>query len=767
MNLPDQYLPTEEEQEAGAMGMEVEEEVEDEAAEEQRRALFASLCQSIIARRKEAIDHRANSGIEQEWIEDEECYQGIDDGNRHEFAGGATKPLAGGSSPLKRDRPYGSTVVPNITGPYVDAAAARIGDMLLPTDDRNFAIDPTPIPDLGDVVRSLVQQSQQPQAQDGAVPMPDGSVATLDQLDAQVKQTKAEAQRKADKAQTRIDDWLVECDYHGELRQVIDDCAELGSGVIKGPTPVLRRLKRWQQLDGQAVLEIKETYAPASKRISCWDLFPDKDCGTNIHAGDYIFERDRLSPSKLRDLKGQDGYLEDEIERVLEQKPSKHTQAGKPDKKENDHSDLYEVWYYYGVIKPEELEAAGCECEDDAPVVYAILTIVNDLIIRASINPSSEGAFPYDLIPWKRRPNMPWGMGVAREIRTPQRMVTAAARNLMNNAGLAAGPQIIYRRTGLKPRDGKWEIRPNKFWEADDDTDVTKAFTSVVFPMLLAELERIIQLGMKFAEDVTGLPMLLQGQQGKAPDTVGGLTILNNNANAVLRRIARLFDSKITEPHIGRYYDWLMEYGEDPEEKGDCTVNARGSSALVERDIQTQEMVQLLQLSTNPAFGKSPKRAMDEYLKSRRFDPTAFDYTEQELEQQAQQEQPKAPAVQAAEIRAQNAVEVANIRAQVEMATDKTDVDRDMIYSQAEMARVDNEHQARMAELAVRRELAMLDYANKNQLKLNDVRSQLAQTAAKIKSTERLAAMGAAASQMPKPPVEPPGRAPAGQSFQR
>ena len=742
-----------------------------EDMEEIQRALYASLCEAVIARRKEAINHRSNSGIEQEWIEDDEAYEGIDDGNRHEYANGATKPLAGGSAPLKRDRAYGSTVVPNITGPYVDAAAARIGDMLLPTDDRNFALDPTPIPDLGEVVRGLLTEQGLAGADPGAVPMPDGSTMTLEQVEAKVQETKAEAQRKADKAQTRVDDWLTECDYHGEMRAVIDDCARVGSGIVKGPHPVKRKTKRWEVgPDGMTALVIKEEYVPISKRVSYWDFFPDKDCGSDIHEGDYCFERDRLSATKLKALKGQPGYLEDAIEEVLTQGPIRHTQSGKSDRsdrKNDDNTDLFEVWYYYGIIKSEELEAAGCECEDDAPTVYAILTIVNDLIIRASINPAVDGSMPYDLIPWKRRSGMPWGKGVAREIRTPQRMVTAATRNLMNNAGLSSGPQIVYRKSGLRPRNNKWEIHPNKFWEAEDEVDVGKAFVAVTFPMLLAELERIIMLGMKFAEDVTGLPMLLQGQQGKAPDTVGGLTILNNNANAVLRRIARLFDSCITEPHIRRYYEWLMEYGENPDEKGDCQVNARGSSALVERDIQTQEMIQVLQLSANPAYGWNPKKAAAEYLKSRRFDPSTFEYTEEEQAKLAEQEPPKAPVVQAAEIRAQSAAQVAEIRAQVDMATDKNDVDRDMVYSQAEMARVNNEHQARMAELMVRKELAMLEYASKNQLKLNDVKAQLAQTAAKIKSTERLAAMNTTAQFLPKPPVEPPGRAPAGRSFQQ
>lgn len=725
----------------------------EEMAEEERLRILDSLRMAIVARRKEAIEARFNSGIEQIWTEDEEAYQGIDDANRHEHGSIAAKPAhAENQLPVPRKNKYGSTAVPNITAPYTDAAAARIGDMLLPTDDRNFAIKPTPIPDLADVMAKLPPEAQQ---------------VGPEQIDAKLKATKAEADRKAEKAQTRIDDWLTECDFHGEMRTVIDDCARLGSGVVKGPHPVRRRAKAWRRMGPEMALEIIEKTAPASKRIDCWDLFPDKDCGADIHQGDYIFERDRLSATKLRELKGQAGYIDSQIDLVLKQDPMRHTPGGKFADKAADTKDLYEVWYYYGILKADEIRATGCECSDEDDTVYAIITMINDTIVRSSPNPLDGGDFPYDIIPWKKRRNMPWGVGVAREIRTPQRIVTAATRRLLDNAGFAGGPQIVVRKNGLRPKDGKWAIHPLKVWEADEDTDVNKAFAAVEFPMLIDKLERIIQIGMKFAEDVTGLPMLLQGQQGKAPDTVGGMTMLNNNATGVLRRIARLFDSKITEPHIRRYYDYLMEFGEDEDEKGDYKIDARGSSALVERDIQAQEAVQVLQLSINPAFGWNPKKAAAEYLKSRRFTPANFEYTPEELEQMAQQEQPTAPQIQAAQIRAQSAAQVAQINAEVKMATDATDTDRDLAYVQAETARSQSEHQARMAELGVRRELALLDYANKRGLNLDKVKAELAKTAMTLQTQERMANANNQARQVAKPAFEPKGRAPNGQAFQR
>lgn len=284
--------------------------------------------------------------------------------------------------------------------------------------------------------------------------------------------------------------------------------------------------------------------------------------------------------------------------------------------------------------------------------------------------------------------------------------------------------------------------------------DLSKALIPFNIPMMQEELMGIIQFALKMAEDVTGLPMILQGQLGKAPDTVGGMQMLQNNASSVVRRLAKLFDDRFTEPHIGRYYEWLLLFGENDEAKGDLQIDARGSSTLVERDIQNMEIAQLLAFSKDPAFDLSPARCMEEYLRSRRFDPSRFKPTDQEREALANKPQPEAPQITAAKI-----------RAQVDLQRAQLDTDRDTAYVQAQTAKVEADHTARMAELELKRELAMLDYANRRDITLEQVRADLAKKAADINLTRELAHVKARADLLPTPPVEPPGRAPAGESF--
>jgi len=102
---------------------------------------------ALLSKRQKAIQARKKSGIEEIWDQDSEYYEGIDDANRGEVSTSITKNLVdrGGYSRVNRKR-TGSNVFMNITKQYTDIAAMSLADMLLPVDDANFEVRPTPKP---------------------------------------------------------------------------------------------------------------------------------------------------------------------------------------------------------------------------------------------------------------------------------------------------------------------------------------------------------------------------------------------------------------------------------------------------------------------------------------------------------------------------------------------------------------------------------------------------------------------------------------------
>lgn len=764
---------------------------EDEAAKREREEALAARVEafgaSLVSKRDEAVSFRAQSGIEEEWAICEEAYQGIDDANRGQVAstGKPSSPNGGyvnGSPAANANR---STVFMNITRPYVDACAARVGDMLMTTDDTAWSMKPTPkvsgveapnaqaVPQQGMLTppgqppAPLGQPGQPGQPMPGQPPMaPAAPVDPEEGVD-------EEAKKRAAGATKQIEDWHIECQYHAEMRKGIEDAARLGTLVLKGPFPVGRTSRKARSVDGGLEFLLIEEIKPASKAISPWNFYPDPGCGEDIQHGSYCWEADTITARALRELKGVPGYIASQIDKVLEEEPGARVGTGAPSRKQSvSDKRAYPIWYYHGLAEREDLEAAGVKIPVKGDVSCPCMVVmVNDHVIKASLNPLDSGEFPYDLMPWSRKAGLPWGTGVAAQINTPQRMLNAATRNMMDNSGLSSGPQIVLRKSAIIPANQKYEITPRKLWFANEETDVQDirgAFVAVNIPTQQAELQNIINFALKMAEDVTGMPMMMQGQTSPTtPQTLGGQIMQQNNASVTLRRIARLFDDRVTERHIRRYYEYLMIHGEDDSIKGDFQIDARGSTALVERDIQNQQVLAMGQFVLNPAFGIDPEKWMVEAMKAQRLDPKRFQLDATKKAQMAQQPPPKAPQVEAAEIRANADVQKTQIMANVQVARTQADTDRDTVYVQAETERSQLEHQARMAELEQRERLAMLDYANKNNVTLEQIKADLAKTAMKINSVKELAGMKASADAMPKPPIEPAGRAAPGMSYQQ
>lgn len=739
-------------------------------AESKRLAQLASFASRLTAKRSEAVNARKQSGIERIWKEDDDYYMGIDEANRGEST---LKPASmNGRLTSSRNGPasHKSNVFVNITQPYVDAASARVADMALPTTDKPFGIKPTPMPDV--IEASKNHDEMMP---GGQYTVGQASQAFLDI-----------ATEKAEKAETQIWDWLCESRWHSEVRKVIEQASRIGTGCLKGPTPVKRKKRAMNKIDdGTIALILEEEIKPESKAISVWNLFPDPSCGASIHNGSYIFERESINARQLRDLKGT-GYIDSEIDEVLKEGPGKINVGGRDKFREQaEESDMYEIWYFYGTADKEDLEAAGCPCDKEA-YIPVVISMVNDRIIKASMSVLDSGSFPYDVMVWQRSDDHWSGIGVARQVRTAQRIINAAARNMLDNAGVSAGPQLIMRTGVISPADGEWSVTPLKIWTVDEDADiqnVNSAITSIAIPSMQQELDAIIKMALDFAERSTSMPIMLQGQQGSATETVGGMTMLQNNSNTVLRRIAKIYDDDLIEPHILRYYEWLMLYGEE-EAKGDFNVIAEGSSALYERDAANQAIMQLIQLSGNPQFGLNPEKIMTEVLKMNKITPARVSYSDEEKEQMKQQQ-----GQQQADPKIEAQKEIANIKIQGEMEKAKLlqsgDMEKAKLVQSSDMAELERKNQAMQAEFNFKMQMLQAEHQHQLQLKeldykiemmrlsssqqisLDSIKASLASDAMKLKTQTKLSEMDLAHKQALIPPTEPVGRAQDGHSFQQ
>jgi hypothetical protein len=486
-------------------------------------------------------------------------------------------------------------------------------------------------------------------------------------------------------------------------------------------------------------MEMVQEVTPASYSVDPRNVWPDPGCGDSIHKGKGIYEREQMTSRQVRDLAKQPGFMKDQLRKVLEEGPKKSAtfQELKDDDQRDVARDVYEMWTYWGEVDHDDLAAAGVDVgqKDELRAISACVVVINSTVVKVFMNPLEGGDLPYDFYVWEKVSDSVWGYGIPYLMRAQQRVLNAAWRQMMDNAGVSSGPQIIVKAGAIQPADKQWQLSARKIWFATDEVDdVRKAFTAVEFNSYQGELANIIKMAMELADQETGVPTLLQGEKGSAPDTVGGMQMLMNSANVVLRRLVKQFDDMITRPHIRRYYDYNMMYNEDEEVKGDFSIDARGSSALLIRDIQNQAFLNLLAAAANPVFGVylDTQKLFEKALQAQHIDPKDVFKSEDELEKikEASGQPPAAPE--------NPALAVAKMRGDIEMQKAQAQNQGDMAELQVRQQIAQQEGELRMAEMQITREIEMLKLSNTQNISLEQIKAKLADTAIKERGKKEL-----------------------------
>jgi hypothetical protein len=528
--------------------------------------------------------------IEQRWLDDIRQYHG-------EYASDEAAKLA---------RAKGSEVFVNITRNKTNAAEARLQDMLFPTDDRNFGIYPTPVPELDYISK------QEPET-------PDQQTAIQ-----AARSIVAEATQSAIQMQDVIDDQLLESRYHIKARDIIHDACQLGTAIIKGPVIVGRTKKRWDVMpDGMSVLQIVEALEPTVERIDPWDFYPDMSAKT-ISEAEFVFERRRLSKKQLRDMANLPGVLVSQLREIVKTSAkSTHIAKDFTDDIRNitgintvGEGNKYEIWEYHGPVSKSELIDAMRMSDDEIDQeeidelhdeVEATVFFSGDRVIKVAVNPMDSDERPFAVFNWEKDESSIFGFGVPCLMRSAQRVINASWRMMMDNAGLSVADQLVINKELLYPADGTWDMTPKKIWYLRDKTrSVQEAFASFATPSHQIELANIFTMARQLADEETNLPLIAQGEMGPhVTKTSSGMAMLMNSSNIVLRKAVKNWDDDITRPLITRFYDWNMQFNERADIKGDFSIEARGSGALLVREKQQENLMIYANMSMSvPEFSK-------------------------------------------------------------------------------------------------------------------------------------------------------------------
>lgn len=614
-----------------------------------------------------------------------------------------------------------SKVFVGYTRAKTDAWSAQMTDMLFPSDDKNYGISPTPVP-------QIAHLAKQPDSQD---PMQMQQINMAKELMQQAKE-RSEAMEKL------IDDQLAECDYASEARLALHYAAVLGTGILRGPVVDTIDERIWSD-DGMGnwSAQTKSKIVPKVRLVLPWDFVPDMTAPT-LKDCQFVFERSYLTKKQLQNLLNNPYYLADTVQALIESEASRtHTSSSDMDgyldtlrtlsgleKASNDKR--YEVWTYHGGIPVSVLEQANQSLEEGyalelteeqksekAEIDGVIVMTGNGKILSVNLNPLDTAEFPYSVYTCEPDVACVFGFGIPYLCRDAQEILNTAWRGMIDNGVLTIGSQIVVNSSVLSPVDKSWEIKPNKLWRTNDRVsanasfEAQRAFGVFNFESRQQELANIIQLAKSFMDEESGLPMIAQGEQGQVTPTLGGMSMLMNAANAVRRRQVKEWDDQVTKPLIRRFYEYNMAMNDDPNIKGDMQVVARGTSALLVKETQTAQIIDIFQ-----KFGNHPQLsyAFDWYdgaktlMQSMSMGAKTMLLSREDYEQKLQQiEQANATQPQDPEIlKSQMQMQLAQKKQQHEMQLEQMKLQHAMQIEQMKVAIKEKELEVKMMEIEMR-----------------------------------------------------------------
>ena len=373
-------------------------------------------------------------------------------------------------------------------------------------------------------------------------------------------------------------------------------------------------------------------------------------------------------------------------------------------------TDVYVVWEYRGPLERDEIEDIMRELmrteEGDEPVSIevdpliqadAVLFFCQGEMLKYGITHMDDNSPIYSIYQMEKSTARLWSVGLPFLIREQAAILIDAWRGMLDNAALAAQPQIEINTAIIqRPDDAPPIIEPGAIWERMADAGDQPGLIFHQVPIHQEQYANIIELALRFVDTETNISVLAAGEQGAhTTRTAGGIGLLMNAVNVVFRRVIRNYDDGITMTAIPRAYHYLMQFSPKEEIKGDYTVQARGSSVLLVREIQAQNIQVLVgQALQFPELGAffNMRNLLKVQLQSMMIGSDEVLKTQQQLDQEAaaaaEQEPPPDPEMIKLEIQRQMAQEDGQL--QRELAQTK---------HQTEMMKLAGQHQMTIEQL--------------------------------------------------------------------
>ena len=524
----------------------------------------------------------------------------------------------------------GTEIYMMLTSNKCRAASSWIRDVFLGAkDEKPWTLSPTKQPTLNPgIVKAITAQATQQammlEQSTGQQVTPDVMAQVITLVKDRVltdSYTRATADVK--RMENKMEDQLQEGGFSTAMSQFIEDIVTFPSAFLKGP--IVRRKPRMQWLptqDGQYVLDVGDQLVLEWERVDPFNIYPAPNA-SDIEDG-YIIERHKLSRTDLTELIGVEGYNDGAIRAVLDEhgRNGLHdwlyidvTKAQVEGKSTvavlaNPEASIDALQFWGAVQGKMLLEWGMSEDEIDDPLkeYNCELWLIGNWVIKATVNADPLGRKPYFKASYEEIPGTFWGNSVADLVRPCQEGCNATMRSMVNNMGIASGPQAVVNVDRLPSGEDVTQMYPWKIWQTTSDPYGSSAPPVTFFQpgSFIGELQAVYNQFSSMADEYSGIPRYMNGESaGGAGRTASGMSMLMNNAGKAIKQVIANVDVHVLQPLLERLYFYNMRYSDDSELKGDVNVVARGANSLIVKEnaqLRRNEFLQIV--GSNPVYSQ-------------------------------------------------------------------------------------------------------------------------------------------------------------------
>lgn len=505
----------------------------------------------------------------------------------------------------------GVDITVNLTALKVGVATAYLNDSLTSgTSQLPWTIMPTPRPDLSErsknellrALRDMLSEREFVNGRELVEVIRQGKLVLA-------SREKDKAERCAKAMLSLMEDQCAEGGFSRAISSFVHNFAVYPYAVFTGP--ILTNAPRLQWSGNS--LRLKNALFPTFRAISPWDFAYSSD-SPDTQRGTCVFTRTLWTRKELLDASRMDSYLKDNVAEVLEKADadrsfnlnwlSQEPNASRDLDMWKSHVSPVEVLTHYGLFSGRELSAYKFSDLERDEYYHAEISMVGCRVIQVRVARDPRMAQrPIYTASFYRTGDKIAGDGIAQRLRDVERAYQASLAYLMRNAANASAPicEADYRRIAKYMGDDDiGSIVPGSMYLTDSDVgnngQPAMRFFSV--PSNIPAYAQLMEMFMALADRVTNIPAALHGEAvgSGAMRTFRGMSLLQGNATKALHAAVTNMANGVFSPLGQMLYNINMLYGVDSSIKGDALIVTKGAEGILQREIEKQTAMELLQV---------------------------------------------------------------------------------------------------------------------------------------------------------------------------